>query len=921
MSQLKRFSVLAFLVTPLAWVGAAIYTEDFTQDDGPPAGWVIRAPNVNVEAGALTLTPGGAGEVDAYAGRGGVGLHFDTITHIEFDISYPGEPLAWPYDHGGVIFCAREMTTRYGPWCYSIDFLAQDEFTPEVGRFRCIKFVNGAVNEVLAETDFTITEYEGTWEIDLTDTTITFTFDGVEQFTVEDAESRSGYFGFWAYGSPVENKIAVDNLAIEHFPGPCPDFFSDTVVMTEGREDAVLPIRIPLGANETEALTVTVSSRNSTVASPVSGTVMFDAGGPLIENAEIRPGVAGQTIIDLDVAGEDCGSTAFAEVLKAVAYEEDFTQDDGPPEGWYVASDTAQVINGELSLSEPAPAAGPFVWYGVGGEALNVPKINAVTCDIKFAQAALPIGAHGGIYLSPAVVTARSLGYMIDVMERETDNGFRIYKDNVAEPGLVSPRPPYVWDDEWHTWMLEFTPTGFTFSVDGEQLAEVNDLTYRGGYLAFWCYTGAAGQNMFIDNVSIEFGSSACPVIAPLAADNRPVNPRTVFTVTRPFGVNDAADYDLTVTSTDPAVAVPVDPVTGEPTAGSVVLTWLAGEASLTKTFEAACLSPGSTEFVLDTGATPCLSGSATFTVREPGVPTFCDTFSQADGPPEDWTVYNGTWQVQGESLIGECAAGEGTSGNDSWIWAGNPAIPIEGADRFSVTVDLFQEVADGVGRHAGMMLFAREPTYRWVTSGYEIGWLDRAADGGYRLIRWDDGVVNVIGGPTLLEYDLGFDWVVAVDETTIRFSVDGEEIFNVDDPTYREGYCGLWTYCNATQATFDNVAFGDCGDAGPVFKRADANRDGTANIADAVYILQNLFANGPPILCMDAADANDDEGLNIADAVYILQNLFAQGPPFPSPGPDACGEDPTGHPTGGPDLPDCDYCDSACQDPIVPCP
>ena len=65
-------------------------------------------------------------------------------------------------------------------------------------------------------------------------------------------------------------------------------------------------------------------------------------------------------------------------------------------------------------------------------------------------------------------------------------------------------------------------------------------------------------------------------------------------------------------------------------------------------------------------------------------------------------------------------------------------------------------------------------------------------------------------------------------------------------------------------------------------------------NIADAVYVLQNLFANGPAIGCKVSADSNDDETVNIADAVYILQNLFANGPTIPPPGTQACGTDPT---------------------------
>jgi hypothetical protein len=105
----------------------------------------------------------------------------------------------------------------------------------------------------------------------------------------------------------------------------------------------------------------------------------------------------------------------------------------------------------------------------------------------------------------------------------------------------------------------------------------------------------------------------------------------------------------------------------------------------------------------------------------------------------------------------------------------------------------------------------------------------------------------------------------------------------------------------------------------GAQFRRGDSNRDGAMNLADAVYILQNLFAGGPPIGCPDAADANDDEGVDISDPVYILQNLFAAGPAIPQPYPD-CGVDTTPHAGGEPDLPGCDYCPEACGEPPGAC-
>lgn len=77
-------------------------------------------------------------------------------------------------------------------------------------------------------------------------------------------------------------------------------------------------------------------------------------------------------------------------------------------------------------------------------------------------------------------------------------------------------------------------------------------------------------------------------------------------------------------------------------------------------------------------------------------------------------------------------------------------------------------------------------------------------------------------------------------------------------------------------------------------FQRGDTNSDGALNIADAIYLLGNLFPIGAPNVldCEDAADANDDGSLNIADAVAILGALFGSpAVPLPHPG-SSCGAD-----------------------------
>ena len=78
------------------------------------------------------------------------------------------------------------------------------------------------------------------------------------------------------------------------------------------------------------------------------------------------------------------------------------------------------------------------------------------------------------------------------------------------------------------------------------------------------------------------------------------------------------------------------------------------------------------------------------------------------------------------------------------------------------------------------------------------------------------------------------------------------------------------------------------------MFVRGDANADGRCNVADAIYMLQYVFASGPNPECRDAADANDDEKIQIADAITVLGVFFGNLGVLPEPYPE-CGADAVG--------------------------
>jgi hypothetical protein len=83
-----------------------------------------------------------------------------------------------------------------------------------------------------------------------------------------------------------------------------------------------------------------------------------------------------------------------------------------------------------------------------------------------------------------------------------------------------------------------------------------------------------------------------------------------------------------------------------------------------------------------------------------------------------------------------------------------------------------------------------------------------------------------------------------------------------------------------------------------PSFLRGNANGDLRVNIADAIWIIEELFRSGPQSTCQDAADANNDTVMDTVDAIYLINYQFAGGPAPPAPF-SSCGLDPEGDEDG----------------------
>ena len=79
-------------------------------------------------------------------------------------------------------------------------------------------------------------------------------------------------------------------------------------------------------------------------------------------------------------------------------------------------------------------------------------------------------------------------------------------------------------------------------------------------------------------------------------------------------------------------------------------------------------------------------------------------------------------------------------------------------------------------------------------------------------------------------------------------------------------------------------------------FANPDDPAPASVTLADAAYILYDLFGDGPRPPCMDAADANDSGVYDITDSITIMQYLFNNSqdtvipPPFATLGEDTGG-------------------------------
>ena len=179
-------------------------------------------------------------------------------------------------------------------------------------------------------------------------------------------------------------------------------------------------------------------------------------------------------------------------------------------------------------------------------------------------------------------------------------------------------------------------------------------------------------------------------------------------------------------------------------------------------------------------------------------------------------------------------------------------------------------------------------------------------AEGGIFSEGWTIGVVYSFVGGVTLAFDTALD-VVAVDYSAVAGALTGTDA--TETSLTWTGTLGSPPVDNVVVvngSSIDPNLIDGTMTLQPVFDipfvRGNCNGDATVNIADGIWMLNELFLSGPSGTCFESCDANDDDNYGPADAIYIISYRLQDGPEPPGPFPD-CGA------VGGADCDATSYC------------
>ncbi len=654
----------------------------------------------------------------------------------------------------------------------------------------------------------------------------------------EGAEVRFPFspviFEFGAYARANGDTAATtwDNLLIETAGAATFDRRSVSVRLEQNSSDVT--VRIPAGLNAQGPVQMRVVSADPAIAEPLGATagvldLTFATGGPNTQTFKVRGLALGGTTFRLEGDVGAANELAVAVISgPGVLLTENFSGAIDPAK-WQTSTAGFEAGTGTFTV---APTSGVLEISGTAetdfwaGSSLKTVPSFVATPDLhlsvevdRVAMDQFATAARTGIYLT---TSDRSRFVFFGQNFGETGWQVNVNPGNPTGSGTALSVFSHLNEDVGnHRLRLVADGEAVEVFLDGVSGGRFPFAVTTGIHVELGAYARLADDWVFgqFDNVAVE-NVLPCTTIQPTGVTLTIADPPQAATVSVPALLHDTTALTVTVTSQNPAIAVPAGAVNGV-----LTLNFAAGAAS-SQTFNVVPVGLGSATFVVTSNPQSCISGSLRVDVVSVPEVLLTDDFSGTSVDQTKWrrdeTPFGfGTFVFEESDILVEDGVAKINVTAESADW---PGLALFTAETYSasateptsfevdrVRLDFVLVTGTGANQRAG--IWVKEPGGNYVFfadnvahDGRNFGWRynvpsDTPTDAGINIPAFDGGSFDNQGNHRMR---------LTVNGTTVKLYLDG--LFGAEVPfAYSQGLSfGFGAYVAAAtdivRAQFDNA-------------------------------------------------------------------------------------------------------------------
>lgn len=659
-------------------------------------------------------------------------------------------------------------------------------------------------------------------------------------------------FGSYARANNDTADTTWDNLKIESAGSAT--FSPPDISVRVGQVGPPVTVRIPQGYNAQRAIQVRVVSSDPAIATPEGGTdgalnLTFPAGGANTATFRVRGAALGgaQLSVEGDIPG---GNRLSVAVISGpgIQLEETFAGNTIDTSKWQVSNAGFETGTGTFTAKQNAGAleiegtAETDFWPGAS---VKTAKSYVATRDLHLSVEVerVSIDPFGTAARSGVLLTTADRSRFVFFSQNVGEGGWRVNVNPGSATGSGSNIAAFdTLDEDLASHRMKLVADGQAVEVflDGVSSGRFPFEVTSGIFVELGAYARAAGDYVLgkFDNVKIE---QVLPCIT-LSSQNVSMTAAETakqVTITVPQLLNDAAPVSVTVTSSNPAVAVP----SGAAANGALTLNFAAG-ASNTQTITVTPVGLGSATFSIASNPQACVSSALTVEVVAVPQVLLSDDFTSLNSA--NWTedataldtgiatlesgitVENGQVKID---VTAESPLWPGFSLLSAKTYSASPTEPVTfEIDRTKLEFVL----TTGTGAEQRTGIWIREPGGNFVFfndyvahDGRNFGWryntVDDPSGAGANIAAFDGGNFDDRGKHRMK---------IVANGATVKLYLDG--VFGTEVPfPFAKGLTfGLSTYVdetgNVARGFFDNAQIS--GGSAPTPPRLTATLEG-ANI------------------------------------------------------------------------------------------